>query len=114
MNDWRTNRCGFPGKGAINKLSDRDMPLIQVKRSRRFHSKGIIIAIALLTLGACFRWEVSEINDARTSKLISRYHGVVPPWQPCGATGGGTLINFHVRHWLCYGLIKVEARGQTM
>jgi hypothetical protein len=24
------------------------------------------------------------------------------------------LINFRVRHWVCYGLIKVEATGQTM
>jgi hypothetical protein len=114
MSNLRTNAKKFPGEGSTSQLSDRDMPPIPVKRSKRFHSRGILITIALLTLDACFRWEVSEINDARTSKLISRYNGVVPPWQPCGATGGGTLINFHVRHWLCYGLIKVEARGQTM
>ena len=78
------------------------------------HKKGIIFSIALLALGACFRWEVREVNDARTGQPITRYHGVVFPWQPCGAGGGGTLINFHVRHWLCYGLVKLEATGQTM
>jgi len=68
----------------------------------------------LLAAGACFRWEVREVDDARIGQPITRYHGVVLPWQPCGASGNGSLINFHVRHWLCYGLIKVEATGQTM
>jgi hypothetical protein len=103
MNDWRTNRWRIPGKSGIKQVSDFDMPFMQVKPSKRLHGKGIIVAIALLTLGACFRWEAREVSDARTGKLISRYHGVVPPWQPCGASGGGTLINFHVRHWLSYG-----------
>ena len=78
------------------------------------HRKPIAVSLVLFAVGACLRWEVREVDDARTGKSITRYHGVVCPWQPCGATGGGTLINFHVRHWVCYGLIKVEATGQTM
>jgi hypothetical protein len=78
------------------------------------HSKAIAVSLVLLTVGACLGWEVREVDDARTGKPITRYHGVVFPWQACGATGGGTLINFHVRHWVCYGLVKVEATGQTM
>jgi hypothetical protein len=36
------------------------------------------------------------------------------PWQPCGVrTGGSKRINFHVTHWLAYGLVRVEATGQT-
>jgi hypothetical protein len=76
--------------------------------------KAIVVSLSLLTVGACLRWEVRDVYDARTGKPIANYRGVVPPWQPCGATGGGTLIDFHVRHWVCYGLIKVEATGQTM
>lgn len=78
------------------------------------HRKAIGVCLGLLAVGACLRWEVRDVNDARTGKPITHYRGVVPPWQPCGASGGGTLINFHVRHWVCYGLIKVEATGQTM
>ena len=78
------------------------------------HRKAIAVSLVLLTVGACLRWEVREVDDARTGKPITRYHGVVFPWQACGATGGGTLINFHVCHWVCYGLIKLEATGQTM
>jgi hypothetical protein len=78
------------------------------------HKKGVALALALLAVGACFRWEVAEIDDARTGQRITSHHRVVVPWQACGASGGGRLVNFHVRHWLCYGLIKVEAIGQTM
>ncbi len=78
------------------------------------HKKRVVLWLVLVAVGACFRWEVAEIDDARTGQPIARHHRVVFPWQPCGATGGGTLINFHVRHWLCYGLIRVEASGQTM
>ena len=78
------------------------------------HKKGLVLSFALLAVGACFRWEVRVVDDARTGKPITRYHGIVFPWQPCGASGGGTSINFHVRHWLCYGLVSVEANGQTM
>ncbi len=78
------------------------------------HRKGMILSLALFAVGACFRWEVAEVDDARTGQPIARHHRVVFPWQPCGASGGGNLINFHVRHWLGYGLIKVEATGQTM
>jgi hypothetical protein len=77
------------------------------------HKKGIALALVLVAVGACFRWEVREVDDAGTGQAITRYHGIVLPWQPCGASGGGRLINFRVRHWLCYGLIKVEANGQA-
>jgi hypothetical protein len=76
--------------------------------------KAVTLSVVLLAIGASFRWEVREVNDARTGKPISRYQGIVFPWEPCGASGGGTLVDFHVRHWLCFGLVKVEARGQTM
>jgi hypothetical protein len=78
------------------------------------HKKGLALSFALLAAGACCRWEVRVVDDARTGQPITRYRGIVFPWQPCGASGGGTLINFHVRHWLCYGLVRVEAKGQTM
>lgn len=78
------------------------------------HKKGVILALLLLVVGAFFRWEVSEIDDARTGQRITSHHRVVVPWHACGASGNGRLINFHVRHWLCYGLVRVEARGQTM
>lgn len=78
------------------------------------HKKGIAVSLVLLTVGACFRWEVREVDNARTGQAIARYHGVAFPWQACGASGGGTPINFHVRQWLCYGLIKLEATGTTM
>lgn len=95
--------CSEPGvnmKGVIRSLSR--------------HKRGIALCLVLLAVGACFRWEVAEIDNARTGQPIARHHRVVFPWQPCGATGGGTLIDFHVRHWLCYGLVQVEATGQTM
>ena len=91
-----------------------------MKLLRRFvgflscHRKAIAVCLVAITIGACFRWEVRAVDDARTGKPITRYRGVVLPWEPCGASGGGTLINFQVRQWLCYGLIKVEAKGQTM
>ena len=78
------------------------------------HRRGRVLAVALLAAGACFRWEVAEIDDAKSGQRIATHHRVVPPWHPCGASGGGRLINFHVRHWLCYGLVQIEATGQTM
>ena len=78
------------------------------------HKKGIVLSLVLVAFGACFRWEVRAVDDARTGKPVARYRGVVFPWQPCGASGGGKLINFEVRHWLCYGLVRMEAKGQTM
>ncbi|HEY5914445.1 MAG TPA: hypothetical protein VJA21_27970 [Verrucomicrobiae bacterium] len=78
------------------------------------HKKAILITIVFLGAGACFRWEAAEIDDASTGQRITSHHRPVFPWTPCGATGGGRLINFHVRHWLCYGLVRVEATGQTM
>ena len=86
----------------------------------RFHAfrlrdkKGVGLALVALAVGAFFRWEVAEIDDATTGQRLATHHRVVFPWQSCGASGGGRLINFHVRHWVCYGLIKVDARGQTM
>jgi hypothetical protein len=78
------------------------------------HKLAIAVSVLLLIAGAFFRWEVREVNDARTGQAITRYRGIVFPWQPCGATGNGTPINFRVRHWLCYGLVKLEATGTTM
>lgn len=43
-----------------------------------------------------------------------RYRGIVFPWQPCGVrTGGNKPIYFRVRHWLAYGLVRIEATGQA-
>ena len=78
------------------------------------HKKGIAVSLVVLTIGAFFRWEVREVDNAGTDQPITRYRGVVFPWQQCGASGGGTAIKFHVRHWLCYGLIKLEATGTAM
>ena len=82
------------------------------------HKRGVALSLLLLVVGACFRWEIAEIDDARTGECIASHHRAVFPWQPCLAALGrersGRLINFHVRHRLCYGLIKVEAKGQTM
>jgi len=89
-----------------------------MKRLLRFlahHKKGLILSFVLLAAGASFRWEVAEIDDATTGQRITTHHHVVLPWTPCGATtGGGRLINFRVRHWQYYGLVKMEAAGQTM
>jgi hypothetical protein len=78
------------------------------------HKKAIASSLGLLVLGALFRWEVREVDDAQTGAPLTRYQGVVLPGQPCGVrTGGGKPINFHVKHWLAYGLVRVEANGQT-
>lgn len=78
------------------------------------YRRAILLCLALLVVGAFFRWEVREVNDAKTGQPLVRYRGIVFPWQACGATGSGRQINFHVQHWLCYGLVKLEATGQTM
>ena len=78
------------------------------------HKKGITLSLVLLMVGACFRWEIAEIDDVGTGQWVASHHRVVFPWTPCGASGSGRLVNFHVRHWLCYGLIRIEATGQTM
>jgi hypothetical protein len=89
-----------------------------MKRFLRFlayHKNAIILSFVLLAVGASFRWEVAEIDDATTRQRITTQHRVVLPWTPCGATtGGGRLVNFRVRHWQCYGLVRAEATGQTM
>lgn len=91
-----------------------------MKLSNRFvgfvarHKRGVLLSVMLLMAGACLGWEVREVDDARTGKRITRSQGIIFPWQPCGANGRGTRINFHVRQWLCYGLVKLEATGQTM
>ncbi len=93
------------------------MSSLNMKRFLGFlsrHKKGISVSLVSLCIGACFRWEVREVDNAATGQPIARYHGLVFPWRPCGASGQGTLINFHVRHWVCYGAIKLEATGQTM
>ena len=78
------------------------------------HKKGLAFSIVLLIGGGCMGWEVRDVDDARTGKPITRYRGIVFPWEPCGATGRGIQVNFHVRQWLGYGLVKLEATGQTM
>lgn len=76
--------------------------------------KVIGIIAGLIVLGAFFRWEVREVNDATTGKPIERYRGIVFPWRPCGVNCyGDRLVSFHVRHWLVYGLAKIDAKGQT-
>ncbi|MBN1125387.1 MAG: hypothetical protein JXA82_10290 [Sedimentisphaerales bacterium] len=76
--------------------------------------KIIGVVLLLIVVGGFFRWEVREVDDAKTGAPIVRSRGIVFPWQECGmSTGGNRLVNFHVRHWLCYGLVKVEATGQT-
>ena len=79
------------------------------------HKKAITIVLSLLVIGALFRWETKEITEADTGKLITQREGIALPWQACGPRTpfGTTRINFHVRQWLCYGLIRVEATGQT-
>jgi len=77
------------------------------------NKKVIGAVITLIVAGAFFRWEVREVNDAQAGKPIACYRGVVFPWQTCGASGGGKPVNFHVRHWLFYGLVKIEATGTT-
>ncbi|HEY1171362.1 MAG TPA: hypothetical protein VGH19_08350 [Verrucomicrobiae bacterium] len=81
--------------------------------SRR--SKVIALTLTLLILGAFFRWETKKIVEADTGKLITQREGIAFPWQLCGPRTyhGTTRINFHVRQWLCYGLIRLEATGQT-
>jgi hypothetical protein len=75
---------------------------------------AIAVSLALLVMGGFFRWEVRQVDDAATGVAVSRYRGLVFPWQPCGVrTGGSRRINFHVTHWLAYGLVRVEATGQT-
>lgn len=68
-----------------------------------------------LLVGAFFRWEEKEITDAETGKLITQYHGITFPWQACGpgTRFGSKRINFHVQHWVFYGLVRLEATGQT-
>ena len=88
-----------------------------MRRFLRFlgrHKRHMILAMVLLAVGACFRWEISKVDDARTGQRLPSHHRVVVSWHAFGANGDGRLISFHVRHWLWYGLVKVEARGQTM
>ena len=77
------------------------------------HRKRLAALLSILVIGAFFRWEIREIDDAGTGVPITRSRGVVFPWQPCGASGNGRAIKFHVTQWVCYGLIKVEASGTT-
>ena len=77
------------------------------------HTKAIVITITVIIIGASFRWEVRDVDDAQTGKLITHYQGIAFPWQRCGASGGGQPIKFHVHQWLCYGLVSVDAKGMT-
>jgi hypothetical protein len=78
------------------------------------HKKTFAAALVLLMVGAFFRWEIREVDNAQTGAPLVRYTGVTWPWQPCGVrTGGSTRINFYVKQWLFYGFVRIEARGQT-
>ena len=92
-----------------------------MKRFRKLlsdHKKTIVLAVSLLVVGSFFRWEDKQVTNARTGKQVVAYRGIVFPWQPCGpgsvTAPKGTTIDFHVRHWLFYGLVKIEATGQTV
>ncbi len=78
-------------------------------------NKKITYLVAVLVIaGAFVRWEVREVDDATTGNPIERYRGIVAPWRACGIDGGGDrLVNFHVRHWLVYGLSTIDTRDQT-
>lgn len=79
------------------------------------NKRTIVIILILIVIGAFFRWEVREVNDAKTGELLVHHRGIVFPWKACGMSpDGDRLVDFHVRHWLCYGLVKVEATGQTV
>lgn len=79
------------------------------------HKRRILFVLGVAVVGAFFRWEVKEVVDAQTGRLVAQHRGIALPWQACGPgmAFGKTRINFHVRHWIAYGLIQVEARGQT-
>jgi hypothetical protein len=96
--------------------SNEDGGLNPMKRITRFISRNkraIGVAMLLVFVGALFRWEIREVDDGMTGKPITRYRGMVFPWQPCGASGGGKQVHFRVQHWLFYGLVKLEAVGTT-
>ena len=88
----------------------------QIRAFLSRNGKLIAFVVGLLVAGALFRWEIREIDDAHTGKRLTTYHGIAFPWQACGPGTGheNRLINFHVRHWLLYGLVKIEATGQTI
>ena len=92
-----------------------------MKRIRRFlieHKRAVALAVGFLIVGSPFRWEDKQVTNARTGQQVASYRGVALPWQPCGPgsvkSPKGTTINFHVRHWVFYGLVKIEATGQTV
>lgn len=79
------------------------------------NKRMIAIVAIVLIVGAFFRWEVKEVDDPKTGKRITTYHGIVFPWEPCGPGNihANGMINFHVRHWVFYGFVRIEATGQT-
>jgi hypothetical protein len=92
-----------------------------MRRFLRFlpdHKKTVALVVSLLVAGSFFRWEDKQVTDARTGQPLAAYRGVAFPWQPCGPGNvqapKRTTINFHVRHWVFYGLLKIEATGQTV
>jgi hypothetical protein len=83
------------------------------------HKKAVALAVGLLAVGSLFRWEDKQVTDAQTGRQVAAYRGIAFPWQPWDRGSihqlpKGTTINFHVRHWLLYGLLKIEATGQTV
>jgi len=92
-----------------------------MKRIRRFlidHKKAIAITVGLLVVGSFFRWEDKQVTNAQTGQQVASYCGIAFPWQRCGPgsvhSPKGTTINFHVRHWVFYGLLQIRATGQTV
>ena len=77
------------------------------------HKTVIGFVIVLVAIGATFRWEIREVDDANTGQPIIRHRGIAFPWQRCGASWTGTPIKFHVHQWLCYGLVSEEAQGSV-
>ena len=75
------------------------------------HKTFIGVVIVLVAIGATFRWEVREVDDANTGQPIIHHRGIAFPWQRCGASATGTPVRFHVQQRLCYGLVREEAQG---
>ena len=73
--------------------------------------------LLLLMAGACVGWEERRVVDERTGQPISQHHGLIFAWKPCGVSGGetpgGSPVKFHVRQRIFYGLVQLEANGET-
>lgn len=77
--------------------------------------KWVLIVPTLLIIGAFFRWEIKDVTDAETGKQLVNYTGPAFPWQPCGPGRVNHIgkVKFTVRHWVCYGFIRLKSTGET-